>query len=208
MIIAISGKFRSGKDTVAKMISLKLIAAGYKTRRIAFADSLKEIVEILTGKKRSSIEEKYFSYPVLDFTEEQKNSFLYKWDMTLGTMLQKLGTDVMRNCFNDCVWINSFLEKATRVPVNEFIMVTDVRFINEIAALKYRGCVCIRVEGDPLKAAENSTRNKIHQSEIELDNYDFDYVIKNNGTLEDLQLKIDVIVDKILTYDRHIYFTT
>lgn len=204
MIISVSGKFRSGKDTVAKMISAELMKSGYKTHRIAFADSLKQIVEILTGEIRTNLSDsKDFSYPYTDFNETQKNTYLPMWEMTLGTMLQKLGTDVMRDHFNENVWINSVLNKIVHVPANDVVIVTDTRFINEIFALKYKGCICIKVVGDPTKAAEESTRSKVHQSETDLDSYDaFDYVIKNDGTLEDLNNKIKFIVDKILTYDK------
>ena len=208
MIIALSGKFRSGKDTVAQMISLKLISKNIVTRRVAFADSLKEIVEIITGEKRSIVNGKYFSYPVYDFTEKQKNNFLDGWGLTLGTMLQKLGTDVLRDGFNKQIWINCVINKIKDLPPEEIVIITDVRFKNELEMLKRKGCVCIRIEGDPIKAAEESTRNKQHQSETDLDDMVFDYHIVNDGSLEDLDKKINIIVDKFLTYDRHIYFTT
>ena len=205
MIIGIHGKFRSGKDTVARLFAQNLTSLNQTITRHAFADSLKEIVEILTGEIRTTVIPGYTISP-RDFSEEQKNKYLDSWEMTLGTMLQKLGTDVMRNNFNELIWIHSMWTKIKDKYQDEIIIVTDVRFLNELAFLKKMGAILIKVEGDPSGMAVTSTRNNIHQSETDLDNYnDFDFVIKNNETLEKLEQKIIFISSQIINHYRHIY---
>ena len=86
-------------------------------------------------------------------------------------------------------------------------IITDTRFPNEADAVKSRGGINIRIERDdyifdgagkriiPTKEYVN-TSNKQHESETALDNYTFDYVIDNNGTIEDLIIKVKEILIK------------
>ncbi len=86
-------------------------------------------------------------------------------------------------------------------------IITDTRFPNEADAVKSRGGINIRIERDdyifdgdgkriiPTKEYVN-TSNKQHESETALDNYTFDYVIDNNGTIEDLIIKVKEILVK------------
>ena len=76
-------------------------------------------------------------------------------------------------------------------------IITDVRFPNEAKAIKDRGGVVIRVNR-PLERLGNSKLPKLrhtsitqHPSETALDDYDdFDYVIENDGTVQDLIDKV------------------
>ena len=68
MIIAISGKKFSGKDTAAKMIIEHLYEhEGMLFCRHSFADKVKEVVELLTGIKRTKVD-KICGVDILDFT--------------------------------------------------------------------------------------------------------------------------------------------
>ena len=98
-------------------------------------------------------------------------------------------------------------------------IITDTRFPNELEAIKSRGGITIRVNRYPNKiyvsrGANNTKeidfdstnpmhmshylgdiRNK-HESETALDKEEFDYVIDNNGTLEELKEKVKEILIK------------
>ena len=86
-------------------------------------------------------------------------------------------------------------------------IITDTRFPNEADAVKSRDGINIRIERDdyvfdesgkriiPTKEYVN-TNNKQHESETALDDYSFDYVIDNNGTIEDLIIKVKEILIK------------
>lgn len=83
-------------------------------------------------------------------------------------------------------------------------IITDVRFPNEAQAIKDRGGIVIRVNRFSeeqkialLKARANRPNNAIelalkeeHPSETALDNYEFDHVVENNGSIEELVDKI------------------
>lgn len=69
-------------------------------------------------------------------------------------------------------------------------VISDVRFPNEAEAIKNKNGILIRLN-------RNIRLESIHESETALNNYDdWDYVIDNNGTIEDLIEKIKQILIK------------
>lgn len=81
-----------------------------------------------------------------------------------------------------------FIEESKPINKNNFI-ITDTRFPNELKAVKDREGITIRVNRPDL--AENS-----HPSETSLDSATFDYIIDNNGTIEELIDKVKEILIK------------
>lgn len=95
-------------------------------------------------------------------------------------------------------------------------IITDVRFPNEANAIKQKDSIIIRVnrslESQVITSAKekynidvsnaliketfNELRKFEHPSESALDNYKFDYVIDNNGTIEELIKKVKEILIK------------
>lgn len=86
-------------------------------------------------------------------------------------------------------------------------IITDVRFPNEADAIKDREGIIIRIERNDYIFDENgkriiptkeyiNTNDKQHESETALDNYKFDYVINNNGTISNLVDKVKEILIK------------
>jgi hypothetical protein len=189
--IGISGKIGSGKDTTA--LELRTIINTYFKDSLIkpdvhiryFADPLKEIVSILTGVEINKL-----------YTQEGKNIYVESFEMTTGEMLQKIGTDVMRNNFDDNVWIKSLLNNYNSYPKNTLWIIPDVRFENEYDLINENG-IMIRIEGDPALVRANSNRDLKHISETALDNSDFEYIINNNGTLTELREKLEEIFSEI-----------
>lgn len=140
---------------------------------------------------------------------------------TIRQVLQELGTDLFRNQLHPNTWINATM--AEYVPdegysynvekVNETQLrvvteperynngypnwiITDVRFPNELKAIKDRGGICIRVFRD-LHNDNTHIGNILHESELALDGSDdFDYNIINNGTINELVEKVKKILIK------------
>lgn len=77
-------------------------------------------------------------------------------------------------------------------------IITDVRFPNEAQAIKDRGGILIRVNRPVSAIGANKLKHKSitqHPSETALDDYqDWNYIIDNNGTIEDLIEKVEVIL--------------
>ncbi len=214
-IIGISGRINSGKDTVGIMIQyLDSQKKGYNgtfddwyltsDRGLyptdwqikKFAGKLKQIASLLTA------------IPVEDFeSQEVKASNLPKeWNvyqepfkeipikLTVREFLQKLGTEAIRNNIHTDAWVNALFadykynppsDKATYTECFPNWIITDTRFPNEAQAIKDKGGTMVRIERN-LEPAGYQTLEQRHPSETSLDGWNFDYVINNNGTLEQL----------------------
>jgi len=78
---------------------------------------------------------------------------------------------------------------------------TDNRFPNDLEAIKSRGGITIRVNRKSKNHLIFETKGiSPHESEISLDNSEFDYVIDNNESIENLiiQVKDILISEKII----------
>jgi hypothetical protein len=77
----------------------------------------------------------------------------------------------------------------------DYVLIADCRFVNEIESFKRDGwnTVSIRVERlgfiSPLTIAQ-----QIHPSETALDNYEFDYYIKSESGIENLEKEVDKFI--------------
>lgn len=200
MIISISGKLGSGKDTVAKMIQDMQPENGWKVKK--WAGKLKEMASILTGVPVRMWEDQEF----------KKKRMPEVWGMTYREFLQKLGTDAMRDGLHTNVWVNALMadynpsefyeEECFDNMGNDRIalrrkelsypnwIITDTRFPNEAEAIRSHGYANIRVN------RQGETGN--HPSEIALDDYGrFDFIIDNNGSLQQLKENVAGILNSL-----------
>ena len=167
MIIGISGKIGSGKDTAGQILQEYTGWEIYK-----FADALKDCVCRIIGCTREQLEDREF----------KEISLGPVWgNLTPRTILQKMGTEGGREAIYDDVWVNATF--AGLDPDSDNMIITDMRFLNELEAVKSRGGLTIRIN-----RGEGNTGD--HPSETALDDANFDYVIDNNGTIEDLTISI------------------
>ena len=138
--------------------------------------------------------------------------FIETFLLTPRKLLQLLGTEAGRQIIHPNIWVNALFadynplgfdykgsvgKKIKGSWVYPNWIITDVRFPNEAKIIKDKGGILIRVNRD------NGTRAidvNPHPSETALDDYsDFDYVIENDGTVQDLIDKVIAlnIVQKI-----------
>jgi hypothetical protein len=188
-----------------------------------YSDKLKDMVCLLIGCTREQLEDQEFkSTPLgkewwvytwrgMSYSEKQvKEEMLPEYQReavliktTPRDILQKLGTDFGRNMIHPDVWINAlFSEYEGDDPTgmansfSEFVypcwIITDSRFPNDVEKVKSLGGITIRVN-----RPECEDRIDEHFSETALDNYEgFNYIINNNGTIEELIEKVKVILIK------------
>lgn len=109
--------------------------------------------------------------------------------------LQWVGTEWARHTDPD-VWVRVLLKS---VPGTGNVFLSDLRFLNELAALKAAGWTCVKLirtnSGERV-----GTGSDEHPSEHELDSLsdtDWDYVVENEGTLEEFYDRLDILVSKI-----------
>lgn len=146
-----------------------------------------------------------------------------KTSITVRQLLQEIGTEVMRNVIHPNIWVNALFseykgnfnsdkywlaEKHTDNVIDyPNWIITDMRFPNELQAVKNRGGITIRVNRDncicTTKEAAFCTKKcnidkdfKEHPSETALDDAEFDYTIDNNSTIEELIKKVKEILIK------------
>lgn len=132
---------------------------------------------------------------------EQLNSFGLE-KLTPRGLLQLLGTECGREILHPNIWVNSLFSEYDKTAN---WLISDVRFPNEAERIKSRGGKLIKVtrrlggyisdlpEGSPLQHLERGL--EIHESEKALTDYeDWDYVIENVGTIDDLIVRIKEIM--------------
>lgn len=178
--IGLSGYARVGKDSVANILT------GQGWTRYAFADKLK-----LAVKKLNPILDCELGTPFrLDDAITRHGA-----DETKGLfpeyrrLLQVMGTEVGRDMFGENFWVDQALRD---VGENDLAVFTDCRFPNEAQAIKARGGVVWRVERSGYGPING------HASETSLDEWDFDGIIQNNGTLIDLKHKVELYARDLL----------
>lgn len=173
------------------------------------------------------------SYLEASYQRENHQWTLIK--LTPRKLLQLLGTEAGRQIIHPNIWVNAlFAEYKTAGEKLSFTsysdrdikegfaekpnwIITDMRFENELKAVKDRGGITIRVNRktyywisnirgefithtpfvEPLKDENLTSSYKLgHLSETSLDDAEFDYIIDNNGSLIEL---IDKVKDILLT---------
>lgn len=219
MILGINGKIGSGKDTVGSII--QYLTSDYKeiygylewVERVKiyssfpyspwkikkFAGKLKEIAALLTGCTIEQLEDQEFKKETLGFN--WRSGHCIGAASTYRELLQLLGTEIMRDKVHPNVWVNALMAdyKEQQNYDSSFSypkwIITDMRFPNEIEAVKAKDGITIRVHRDIHKGNAHIAPIP-HASETALDDAKFDYEIMNDGTIDDLIQKVKVILVK------------
>ena len=195
MIVGIVGFIGSGKDTIADYL-----VNFHEFRRESFASTLKDAVSSIFGWDRTLLEGR--TKESREWREQVDPWWADRLAMPTLTprwVLQYWGTEVGRKSFHDEIWIASLENKLRNSKDN--IVVSDCRFPNEIESIKRAGGIIIWVQRGELPdwyryAVEankgsniglNELKNRgIHASEWSWIGSDFDIIIDNNGSIEDL----------------------
>ena len=172
MILGLHGFAQSGKDTMAGILIEKL---GY--RRIAFADILREALYRLDPVVGFTNGELLTVTRVVDEIGWEKAKVQYS---EVRRLLQVIGTEVGRDLIDENVWVNLAMKG---VGVNDKVVVTDVRYPNEIDAINKLNGVLIKIRRPDLGPVNN------HVSDSGLPDEMFDFIIDNEGSVEDFKNK-------------------
>ena len=201
MIIGFVGFIGSGKDTAADYL-----VNFHGFRRDSFANTLKDAVATVFGWDRTLLEGRTAEARAWrEQVDEWWATRLGMPELTPRWVLQYWGTDVLRNAFHDDIWIASLENKMRKTGDN--IVISDVRFPNEITAIHNAGGIVVRVKrgDDPewydaavsANAGPNGNASwslskhrleklKIHASETAWVGGDIDYTVWNNASIDDL----------------------
>ncbi len=203
MIVGFVGFIGSGKDTAADYL-----VNFHGFRRDSFANTLKDAVSAVFGWDRTLLEGR--TNESRQWREQVDTWWADRLNMpnlTPRWILQYWGTEVCRMGFHDDIWIASLENKLRKTKDN--IVISDVRFPNEIKAIHNAGGTVVRVKRgeDPdwysiaiaankghEFAIEELKRLKIHSSETSWIGCKIDQVIENEGTIEQLFSHLNNIV--------------
>jgi hypothetical protein len=196
MFIGLVGFIGSGKGSVGDILSNDF---GYT--QDSFAKPLKDAVTAIFGWDRQKLEgntheSRQWREQPCEFWSKQ-----FGYPFTPRLALQLMGTEAGRNVFHPDLWVISLLNRSQ----GKNVVVTDVRFKNEVAAVHNAGGLVIRVRrgleplwyktallanGGDKEAINTMEKSGVHQSEHDWIGSHVDVTIDNDGTLADLREKI------------------
>jgi len=200
MIVGFVGLIGAGKDTAADYL-----VNFHGFRRDSFANTLKDAVAAVFGWDRIMLEGR--TAQARKWREEVDTWWADRLgipNLTPRWVLQYWGTEVCRQGFHDDIWIASVENKMRKTKDN--IVISDVRFPNEIKAIHDAGGRVIRVKRGPepdwYEHAINFNKGErhigwaigrhhleqlgIHSSETAWVGGDIDITIDNDGSIDDL----------------------
>ena len=203
MIIGICGFIGSGKDTVADYL-----VNFHEFRRESFASTLKDAVAAVFGWDRTMLEGR--TKEAREWREQVDPWWAERLAMPTLTprwVLQYWGTEVCRRSFHDDIWIAS-LENKLRMSKDN-VVISDCRFPNEIQSIRDAGGKIVWVQRGELPewyqtaldanaghnyAVQDLKMRKIHASETAWVGTDFDSILDNNYTIDNLYQQAKLIV--------------
>ena len=198
VIIGLSGKKRSGKDTVADFL-----VDQYAFTKMPFAEPIKVSASLIFG-----------------FTDEQLYGGLKEkeddfWGFTPRWAMQMVGTDLFRDQIDPDVWVKSMQRRIARSSRRR-IVISDVRFPNEAQVIKEMGGYVARIRRPsvepvlqpwkvwaarhlPFASKLLGLGPEYHPSETAMDSYDdFDFYIPNRSSRSALLQNAERLVRKAM----------
>jgi hypothetical protein len=184
-LIAFCGRKRVGKD-----VATGCLIKEYGFEQYAFANPLKLACQ-----------------EIFMLNEEQMDGCLKEvvdpeWGVSPRHLFQRIGTEIFRNqitkvfpemeeignnfwVYRFKLWYKKQLEKNPNIRV----VLSDVRFQNEADVVKELGGIVIKIQRDTKLNTDS------HASEKNIDNIKTDYIIENNGTIEQYHEKVKKLIE-------------
>lgn len=189
-LILVSGKKRSGKDYSTSLLAGSLCSRGYSVEIKSFAEPMKQILSVIFGVSLGTIEtakNEPHNFPVV-MTQSNTESKAVRFSTDMRQIIQRFGSDAMKPVFGDDVWAK-LMKQYVESSSADFIIVPDFRFLIEHID---PSATTIRIKCNLAESADQ------HVSEIELDDFAFDYTLNNDNhqlTKQDLDNFVTVLLD-------------
>lgn len=197
-IIAFNGRAESGKDTAAQYLTLM-----HGFQRIAFADGVRDALYALNPlvcveqavTTRGSICDRVAT--VVD---------TLGWDTAkqlpeIRALMQRISTEAGWRIHGEHLWINLAIKKINELPADQAIVITDLRFPDEIEWLNslkdnplntVQTIKVIRPDHEStLTAGSFGTASHISESF----NLATDVMLRNDGSIDDLHTQLADVLD-------------
>ena len=169
-VVCISGKAQHGKDTTAGMMKTVLESMGHTVLIAHYGDLVKYVCRTFFGWNGEK-------------------------DAYGRSLLQKVGTDIVREQRPN-FWVDFIKDLLSMFPNEwDFVLIPDSRFPNGLKQAGFN-VIHLRVRRENFESPL-TTEQQNHPSETALDHVVPDFLIVNDGTLEDLYNKVcNLVVDR------------
>lgn len=193
MLLGISGKARSGKNTVCDMILYCIWCNETKQTKFSYSHFVQSMSTVKLYAETTNLSIKSFAYLLkrcisifipssieqYEYTDFKNLEIEWLDNMSIRELLQQFGTAIRNGVCKD-FWVKALF--ATYNNRYDWL-ISDVRFKSEAEAIKSRNGIIIRINRKGVGAGN-------HISETDLDDYNFDYTITNNDSLDELLIKV------------------
>lgn len=198
-VIGLCGFIGAGKDTVANYLVRE-----HGFTKMAFAGALKDAAAAIFGWDRALLEGDTKE------SREWREAIDIYWTQKLGRtitprkVLQELGTEVFRQSFSESTWVFALDRRIELCDTN--VVITDVRFPNEIRAIKAHAGTVLEINRSKPEWYEavywtNRSRGSIppgfinaHPSEYSWVGFT-DITIENRSSIQDLENNVKQALD-------------
>lgn len=211
-----------GLDNQFKLLNLEL-PIFFEEK--SFASKVKDVCAIITGLPRKNFDNRELrncelgidglNNPYVNVLSENKEVYnSYYKDIipnyTYRTLMQRVGTEAMRDMIHEDVWVNALLQDYKPIDLENRSsmgnvldysnckwpnwLITDLRFDNEARAVVERNGYIIQLD-------RNSNQVDNHASEQLISPILVNWFVGNNGTLEKLYNKLQQVY-KLIQHDR------
>lgn len=183
MIIGLSGYAQSGKSTVAK-----IMADDFGYEQVAFADGIRRAVfalnPVIPNGKTGGWDR------LQDLVTKHGWEYTKVNNYEVRRLLQVFGTEVGRELFDEDIWVQELFKVIGQSGSGNYV-ISDVRFPNEVGAVRAAGGIVWRVVR-PFTGKVNE-----HVSETALDDLSFEKIVLNNSGINGLRKQVAAFLEEL-----------
>lgn len=185
IVVGLTGAAGSGKDTAAEFM-VDLLRKGHRCNAVrwAFADALRQMLLPIVP-------------PLYMHDRRLKEQPVPGLGVSYRMLAQTLGTEWGRNLIAQDLWVRIMDNRLARLvemtqhspPI--VVVVSDVRFPNELRWIRERGGHLVRI------TRPDAAEVRAHESELHTAEFATDQRISNDSSLPVLQARVDLCLQKL-----------
>lgn len=197
LLLGLGGRLRSGKDTVADRLVSKhgFVKFGMSDPLLEHALIVDPWINVNAAPTNlGGLEAQTGVFVRLSGIVDRVGYVEAKKNPEVRRFLQKSGTEGGRQLHGEDVWVNVLASKIDLALANgHSVVITGIRFPNEVRMIHQFAGLSMWVDRP---AVDSDTPASGHASESSVAAEDFDRVITNDGTLEDLYAAVDRFMEE------------
>jgi dephospho-CoA kinase len=184
IIIGIAGRSGSGKSVAAAMMNKMIPDSQVYTLSDELMQMALAIDPIIAEDPYAGYQHRLSDYVRDHGWDEAKR------DPEVRRFLQRLGTDGVRNCLHEDVWVEKMLDAYDNSPAETVFIVPSIRFENEEMACDY--IIVVERSNGTLRGSNANHISEMYRV------HNPDAVIQNEGSLDDLRNQIAAFITDVL----------